>query len=192
MATIALGNMSYAGNVNGVATQILSGRLEANSQTFKRGQFVVFDGAGAIRAPAATAFVNDGTDDSIDISDHISISAATTEPKLIGLALRDASNVTSGNLEIPVQMLRAGDILEANLVTGIDGTSLGSVALAANQVGDPVSCVQDDNLQYRFSTTTAEEFGRIYRLAIDGGRGVIGDTNGRVHVVVRNDLLCFG
>jgi hypothetical protein len=193
MATIALGNLSYVGNTNGVATQVLTTAKEANSQTFKKGQFVTFDGAGAIKALDAGAFVTAGTDDSIDISDHVSVTAATTEEKILGLALKDATNVTSGNIVIPVQLLRAGDILEGNLVTGVDGTSLGTIALAANQLGDPVSCVQADTTDaYHFSTTVAEEFGRILRIPDGAGRGVIGDLNARVHVTVRGDIWFLG
>lgn len=190
MATIALGRLSYVGNVNGVGTQILSNIKEANSQTFKRGEPVTFDGSGAIKAVDAAALVNAGTDDSLDISDHTSISAATVEEKIVGIALRDASNVTSGNLEIPVQMLRGGDILEGNLVTGILGSGLGSVALALAHVGDAVSLVKSSTTGlWHFTTTAAEEVGRIFRANLDGGRGVFGDTNARVHVIIRNDIL---
>lgn len=190
MATIANGILKYVANTYGAATQVLEGVKEANSQAFKKGDLVCYDGAGALRALAATAFVNDGTDDSLDISDHVSVSAATTEPKIVGIALRDASNVTSGNLVIPVQMLRAGDVVEGNLMVGIDGGALTDSTAALNMLGDPVSLIQRDTAatNYVFSTTTAEEFGRILRLNLSGGRGAVGDLNWRVHVIVRGDI----
>lgn len=191
MATIALGALSYVGNVNGAATQVQTGLKEANSQSFKRGELVNIVN-GAVQRPASTALVGSG-DETLDISDHIATTANPTEHQISGIALRDATNVTSGNVEVHVQLLRSGDIVEGNLISGTDGDNPGNVVSALADVGDAVSIVFDGtNNKWYFSTTTAECVGYIYRNNLAGGRGVIGDTNARVHVVLRGSILQMG
>lgn len=69
---------------SGKIPQIVHGLLEANSQTFKAGQFV-YSNAGAITVSA------DG------------------DVPVLGIALADATNVTSGNATIPVMVLGPDD-----------------------------------------------------------------------------------
>jgi len=69
---------------SGKIPQILHGYLEANSQTFKAGQFV---------------YLTSGT---------VTVSADGDVP-VMGIALADATNVTSLNATIPVQVLGPDD-----------------------------------------------------------------------------------
>lgn len=62
--------------------------LEANSQSFKAGQ-LVYD-AGSSANGAATVVASDGT-------------------SILGIAQKDATNVTSGNISIPVEVIKPGD-----------------------------------------------------------------------------------
>lgn len=65
---------------------------EANSQSFKKGDLVLVNAAG-------------------------DVSLAGADPvKYLGFALKDATNVTSGNVLIPVQVIRPGDVFVANFV----------------------------------------------------------------------------
>lgn len=77
----------------GRVPQIVYGSDEANSQSFKAGQFVYFN-AGAVTVSA------DG------------------DVPMAGIALKDATNVTSDNIEIPVQMLTPEDEVLIQVTTG--------------------------------------------------------------------------
>jgi hypothetical protein len=77
---------------SGKIPQILHGYLEANSQTFKAGQFV---------------YLTSGT---------VTVSADGDVP-VMGIALADATNVTSLNATIPVQVLGPDDEVLINVCT---------------------------------------------------------------------------
>ena len=77
---------------SGKIPQILHGYLEANSQTFKAGQFV---------------YITSGT---------VTVSADGDVP-VMGIALADATNVTSLNATIPVQVLGPDDEVLINVCT---------------------------------------------------------------------------
>lgn len=69
---------------SGKIPQIIYGNLEANSQSFKAGQFV---------------YANSGA---------ITVSADGDVP-VLGIALADATNVSTGNVAIPVQVIGPDD-----------------------------------------------------------------------------------
>ena len=69
---------------NGVP-QITDKHTETNSQSFKAGELVYFDASGGVL-----------------------VAAAGTTP-VAGVAMKDATNVTSGNIAIPVQLIRPDD-----------------------------------------------------------------------------------
>jgi len=69
------------------------GHLEANSQTFKAGNFV---------------YLNSGA---------VTLSADGDVP-VYGIALKDATNVTSGNIEIPIQVIDTGDTVSITVASG--------------------------------------------------------------------------
>ena len=78
---------------SGKVAQIVHGLLEANSQTFKAGQFV---------------YANSGA---------ITITADGDTP-VLGIALADGTNVTTGNAVIPVQVLGPDDEVLIRVSTG--------------------------------------------------------------------------
>lgn len=82
---------------------VLNGFTEANSQTFKAGQLVYFN--SGVTACASDTW---GTTD------------------LLGIALKDATNVTSGNIVIPIYPIYAGDLWEMPLTNGGTDTALSS------------------------------------------------------------------
>lgn len=67
---------------------------EANSQSFVAGQLVYIASAGAVTA------------------------CASDSQSVLGIALKDATNVTSGNILIPVQIIRTGDEYEIDVYQG--------------------------------------------------------------------------
>ena len=74
----------------GLAPRIIYGRYETNSSSFKAGQWVVDDGDAAPGTACITAVASDGT-------------------LVLGIAMKDATNVTTGNVEIPVMEINPGD-----------------------------------------------------------------------------------
>lgn len=77
----------------GFAPQILYDAYEANSQSFKAGSLVYLN-AGAVTV------------------------AAGGDVPIAGIAMKDATNVTSGNIEIPVQMITPDDEVLIQVSTG--------------------------------------------------------------------------
>ena len=71
------------------------GILEANSQTFKAGHLVYLVSAAATLYPGG------------DIP-------------VYGIAMKDATNVTSGNIEIPIQVITPDDLVVFNVATSAD------------------------------------------------------------------------
>ncbi len=80
---------------NGSVPYIQYGILEANSQSFKAGHFVYLATAAATLYPGG-------------------------DLPLYGIALKDATNVTSGNIEIPIQVIVPGDLVAINVATSAD------------------------------------------------------------------------
>lgn len=80
-------------SADGKIPPIVHGLLEADSQTFDAGD-LVYSNSGAI-----TVVASDGQ-------------------TVLGIALKDATNVTSGNVEIPVQIIRPGDVVRMHLTSG--------------------------------------------------------------------------
>jgi hypothetical protein len=80
---------------NGSAPTIVYGLLEEDSQTFKAGQFVYL------------------------VGDDVTLYPGGDLP-LYGIAMKDATNVTSGNVEIPVQVITPEDIVLINVATSAD------------------------------------------------------------------------
>ena len=75
--------------------QILHGNLEANSQSFKAGHFVY------LNAGAVTYYPGGDT-------------------PIAGIALADATTVSSGNIEIPVQVIGPNDEILIQVATSAD------------------------------------------------------------------------
>jgi hypothetical protein len=161
---------------------------------------------GRVHAPIATALVNADTDDRLDVSDHFSATGgATTEEPILGVSLKDCTGLTAGD-EIPVALLRHGDILEGNLGDGIVGTGTAEVAAAAH-VGARVGILMGGTVATRLLSSTSDLLATgpgVWTFTIDVTAGVefigtifnivgvandartgggIGDTNVRVQVV---------
>jgi len=75
--------------------RIWYGISEANSQSFKAGNFVYLDTAAATLYPGG---------------DH----------PLFGIALKDATNVSSGNIEIPIMQVTPDDVVSITVATSAD------------------------------------------------------------------------
>lgn len=202
MATIASGKLVYAGNIGGDETTVLTGVKETNSQTFKKGNLVYIDSNGTIAVTGVTATSNVGlagavgTDDRLRVDGYIAgTGGAVPTRKILGNALKDATNTTTANIEIPVQVMRNNDLYEVNLVTGqvADADPAGmNLVLAATHLGAFVSLIYNTTNQriYATVTTGATSYaGTVYRIGLGGGRGIIGDTNARVHVLLRQDIV---
>ena len=71
---------------SGAVPEIVYGLYEGNSQSFKAGQFVYLS-SGAVTA------------------------VPTGNYSVFGIAQKDATNVSSGNIEIPVQRIRPDDVV---------------------------------------------------------------------------------
>src|SRR3989304_4568545 len=100
---------------SGLASRILFGRYETNSSTFKAGQWVKDDGDAAPGTACITVVASDGT-------------------SVLGIAQKDATNVTSGNIEIPIMEIQAGD--ELIMPTTATGTAKASnLFLTAKKYG---------------------------------------------------------
>jgi len=80
---------------NGGIPNIQYGILEANSQTFKAGHFVYLATAAATLYPGG-------------------------DTPLYGIAMKDATNVTSGNIEIPIMVISPDDEVAINVATSSD------------------------------------------------------------------------
>lgn len=86
---------------SGQVPEIRYGLKEANSQTFKAGQ-LVYLAAGAAGGQV-TVCPNDAT-------------------RILGIAQKDATNVTTGNIEIPVMVIKPGDQLKIKVRSGATDT----------------------------------------------------------------------
>jgi hypothetical protein len=80
---------------NGGTPTVVYGLYEANSQSFKAGHFVYL------------------------VSAAVTLYAGGDFP-LYGIALKDATNVSSGNIEIPVAVITPEDIVLINVATSAD------------------------------------------------------------------------
>ena len=80
---------------NGGIPSIQYGILEANSQSFKAGHFVYLATAAATLYPGG-------------------------DVPLFGIAMKDATNVTSGNIEIPIMIITSDDEVAISVATSAD------------------------------------------------------------------------
>jgi len=80
---------------NGGIPSIQYGILEADSQSFKAGHFVYLASAAATLYPGG-------------------------DLPLLGIAMKDATNVTSGNIEIPIQIITPDDEVAISVATSAD------------------------------------------------------------------------
>lgn len=106
---------------------------EANSQSFLAGQ-LVYD-AGDSANGSATVVASDGT-------------------SILGIAQKAATNVTSGNIEIPVEVIQPGDYVAIQCYD----TSDGAVKAASNFLkGKAYGLIVTGNVAYiDFDETTAD------------------------------------
>lgn len=68
--------------------QVISDFYEADSQSFKKGELVYLSNAGAVTA----------------------CSGDLSSGQIMGKALKDATNVTTGNIIIPIEVIEPGDL----------------------------------------------------------------------------------
>jgi len=80
---------------SGSIPHIQYGILEADSQSFKAGHFVYLATAAATLYPGG-------------------------DLPLYGIAMKDATNVTSGNIEIPIMVISPEDLVAINVATSAD------------------------------------------------------------------------
>jgi hypothetical protein len=123
---------------------------EANSQSFKAGDIVKFDS-----------------------SEDLAI-GATGDAAFLGLAMKDATNVTTGNATIPVQVFLPGAEVEANVYdAGSDHV------LVKDNYNKVVNFYTASNIAYIDPTlSTAGVF--VIIGPAGGQKGILGDTNPRV------------
>jgi hypothetical protein len=160
--------------------------LNLSGTSYNRGDVVQLNATPEVHALAAGAYVNAGTDDSIDTSD-----CATLILMLYGIAMKDSP--ASGQAAAPVAVFVPGSIVEGTLVEGIDGGALADhTSVAADRAGQ-VGIVQDDDGTFYFSSTSGEKIGTVIGVpgilgdAQSGGN--IGDDNIRVHVLINEDIM---
>jgi hypothetical protein len=92
-----INNPRHGKTVSGGAPRIVYGLKEANSQSFKAGQ-LVYD-AGSAAGGQITACASDAS-------------------AILGIAMKDATNVSSGNIEIPVALIEDGDEIFIKITNG--------------------------------------------------------------------------
>jgi hypothetical protein len=80
---------------NGSVPYVQYGILEANSQSFKAGHFVYLVSGAATLYPGG-------------------------DLPLYGIALKDATTVSTGNIEIPIQVIVPGDLVSITVATSAD------------------------------------------------------------------------
>lgn len=186
--------MVHRGNIgpSGAAMLVIGdsvnnvGLREANSQVYKKGELLQRNSSGAI---IRCATIIGGGNDKLDAS----AVAVGKDTKVMGIALKDGSNVTSGNPIAPFAWLKPGDIIEGNLVDGSDGDApTGYVALATD-IGRMVAIVFDaTRSQWYFTVNAGEECAMVYSFLGTPGNtdtGGIGDTNARVSCAITSDIL---
>ena len=91
--------------------RIMYGSLEANSQTFKAGALVYSNG-GAITV------------------------AAVGDVPFLGIAMKDATNVTSDNIEIPVMLITGDNIVRMMVQDGSDALEAADTTCVAGTAYD--------------------------------------------------------
>ena len=181
--------MALVGNVYGASPFHIEAP-EAASQDFMRGEFVITDADGRIAEAAIIGA--EGTDDSIDLAPLLLATDAGLPIKLLGIAAEDASGTTGANVH--VEVLRSGDILEMNLIQALkgDAANITDHTLATTDLFAAVNLVRDFTAGYKryyATTSVTEAIGKILKIGLGGGRGIITDVNARVHVVLRDDIL---
>lgn len=173
MATIAKGKAIWGGSVydSGAPTKDWP---EAAAQSFKRGEILAVNVAtGRVAIPAIVA---------TDLLDISTVIAVGNSDRIAGLATKDASGVTGTTHQ--VQLIRPGDFLEMTLVQGTASPGTDHVSVQAD-IGATVGLLRDSAAKSWYATTdVTEPSGKIIGGGYGGGRGVIGDTNIRVQVVI--------
>lgn len=97
----------------GGVPEILHGYLEADSQSFKAGEFVYLNSGAVTACPAAGGDV-----------------------ELMGIALKDATNVSSGNIEIPIEIVDSGDEVYIQVSDGSGNLEAWNTTAVAGQAYD--------------------------------------------------------
>jgi hypothetical protein len=85
-----INNPRHGRAAGGAIPRIIFGAKEANSQSFKAGQLVY------LNSGAVTVVADGGT-------------------AVMGIAMKDATNVSSGNIEIPIMVIEPGDSIIARI-----------------------------------------------------------------------------
>ena len=91
--------------------QILHGNLEANSQSFKAGHFVYLNAGAVTYYPGG-------------------------DVPIAGIALKDATTVSSGNIEIPVQVIGPNDEVLVQVATASDVVEAADTTCVVNVAYD--------------------------------------------------------
>ena len=146
----------------GGASNMLNDCLEANSQSF------LMDSVVYLNSAAVTA------------ATHAGIEAATY--KIAGLAARAATNVTTGNVEIPIKKIRAGDQIRIACTTG--GTDKDAADFT---VGDAYSIYIASNIAYVDHADTTNEVFKFIRPIVNAN----GSTSYEAIVEVQSAFLEF-
>lgn len=178
MSTITKGKAVYAGSLYDAGAPLLD-CIEAASQSFKKGELVQINASsGKAELPTVVA---------TDLLDISTVIAAGNSARIVGIAVKDASGVT--NAPIQVQVVRPGDLLEMTLVQGTASPGTDHVSAQAD-FGCTVGLLRNSTAKEWYATTDiTEPCGKVYRLGIGGGRGVIGDTNIRALILLTPSML---
>lgn len=148
MATYAVGKALYAQGSHEVKEY-----QEADSQSFKIGEFVY------LSSGLATEVATDGT-------------------TVLGMALADATNVTSGHIQIPVLLAKPDTVFSMSCVS--DGTA---AATAAAYIGENYGIYGDTSNS--IATCNINETSNISLRCVGlDPRHVVTDTGGRLLVKV--------
>lgn len=116
-------SFTFHSDTSGNGPLVLSFK-EANSQSFVEGDLVVLNAAG-----------------------DISLATAGVANQILGIARKAATNVTSGNIFIPVEVIRPYDVWECNYASG--------TTFAASQLGENHQIVRTGAGNWEVASGTA-------------------------------------
>lgn len=218
--TIVTSRLRHIGSINNVPTSVRPYPIDSTAIRVAGGTWVDGGiGLGSLvtlethaNGSRCQAVLNAGlvtvdTDDRLDVSGHFSVTGgATSDTPVLGVSLKDCTDLSAGD-EIPIALLRRGDILEGNLNDGIVGDTLVAEVATAAHVGARVGIMCAGNIASRLLNSTSDLLATgpgVWTFTLDVTSGVefigtifnivgvandsrtgggIGDTNVRVQVV---------
>jgi hypothetical protein len=164
-----------------------------SGETFKRGELLFLDATPELIKVPTTSLVGDAAHKQFDVSE--ALGAAARLLKLFGIAMKDAP--ATGQITIPVFVLKPGSLVEANLVTGTDGNPPTTLVSLVAHKGVACGILHDGtNNRWYFTAAAAEKCVEIVKIgigitgdALSGGG--IGDSNVRAQGIIHPDVIRY-